>query len=200
MSRSQTRGSIPDALPLASSRSMHDEFQVLELEIPQELGGIAAGQRARTTASGAFSHPHQGLDRSRRGAARRTSGEAPRQGCARRSHPFDHPCADPCARSAAGGDPARGGLRRRRDPRDRQARRPRGTPGRRQYAPHSAKCICSARTRPSLRCPVPASSTGSTRTPAVFWSSRARRVPIPRSRRQLLARSVAREYLAICVG
>src|SRR5271168_4354795 len=35
----QTRGSIPDAPPLASSRSMHDEFQVLELEIPQELAG-----------------------------------------------------------------------------------------------------------------------------------------------------------------
>src|SRR6202789_3161428 len=35
----QKRGSIPEALPLPSSRSMNAEFQVLELEIPQELAG-----------------------------------------------------------------------------------------------------------------------------------------------------------------
>jgi 23S rRNA pseudouridine1911/1915/1917 synthase len=36
----QKRGSIPEALPLPSSRSMNAEFQVLELEIPQELEGL----------------------------------------------------------------------------------------------------------------------------------------------------------------
>jgi 23S rRNA pseudouridine1911/1915/1917 synthase len=35
----QKRGSIPEALPLPSSRSMNAEFQILELEIPQELAG-----------------------------------------------------------------------------------------------------------------------------------------------------------------
>jgi 23S rRNA pseudouridine1911/1915/1917 synthase len=35
----QKRGSIPEALPLPSSRSMNAEFHVLELEIPQELAG-----------------------------------------------------------------------------------------------------------------------------------------------------------------
>jgi 23S rRNA pseudouridine1911/1915/1917 synthase len=35
----QKRGSIPEALPLPSSRSMNAEFQVIELEIPQELAG-----------------------------------------------------------------------------------------------------------------------------------------------------------------
>src|SRR5271163_3082057 len=36
----QKRGSIPEALPLPSSPSMNAEFQVLELEIPQELAGL----------------------------------------------------------------------------------------------------------------------------------------------------------------
>src|ERR1700689_5291519 len=39
MARLQKRGSIPEALPLPSSRSMNAEFHVLELEIPQELAG-----------------------------------------------------------------------------------------------------------------------------------------------------------------
>src|SRR5271156_1962902 len=35
----QKRGSIPEALPLPSSRSMNAEFHVIDLEIPQELAG-----------------------------------------------------------------------------------------------------------------------------------------------------------------
>src|ERR1700689_5250256 len=40
MARLQKRGSIPEALPLSSSRPMNAEFQVFELEIPHELAGL----------------------------------------------------------------------------------------------------------------------------------------------------------------
>ena len=196
----QKRGSIPEAPPLPSSRSMNAEFQVLELEIPQELAGRAAGQRTRAAAAGAFSHPHQGLDRGRASSGRAPGVQAARQGGGRCAHTADARRAGARPRGARRGDPARCGLRGRGCAGDRQTGRPGGAPGRRQSASHAAKCPAGLGSGAWRRCPEPASFTGSTRTPAGCWWSRARPARTRRCRASSWPATVAREYLAICVG
>ena len=197
--RSQKRGSIPDAPPLASSSPMNAEFQVIELKIPQELAGLRLDtalsrllpEHSRTRIKGWIDagqvqvgklecKPRDKVSAGSRVEVR-MSVEAP---------PAE---VQPEAIALAVVHEDRGGAG------DRQAGGPGGASGGRQPASHAAKCACSARSAPCAHCRAPASSTGSTRTPAACWSWRARR-GAHGAWPPAHARSVSREYLAVWVG
>ena len=73
-------------------------------------------------------------------------------------------------------------------------------PGAGQPGPHAAKCVAGLGSALARRCRAPGSSIGSTRTPADCWWWPEPCEAQTSLTRQLMARSVEREYLAVCVG